>query len=466
MASNRYISTRCDRKVIGFQEAVLTGLAEDGGLILPQSIPRIGKSEISKWRKLSYPELACEIMSLFIDQEEIPKSDLRELVHRSYQKFRNSEIVPTVPVGPLYIVELFHGPTLAFKDIALQFLGNLFEYILANLGGELNLLGATSGDTGSAAIHGVRGKSNIQIFIMHPDGKISPIQKKQMTTVLDPNVFNLAINGSFDDGQRIMKEIFSDQVFKNKYCLGTVNSVNWARVMAQIVYYFYSSFRVQEISGCDKVQFSVPTGNFGDIFAGYLAKAMGGPIHRLILATNENNILSNFFNTGDYRKGEVQQTLSPSMDIQVASNFERYLYYRLDGDTAAVREILNNFEKEGRIEITGTDPCFAAGEANQQNTLKTITDYHHNHDYLLDPHTAVGAAVGERFSTEEFPTICLATAHPAKFPEAIKKALGSNLAYHPILAEIMEKPSRCLRLPANRKAVQDFIANTLSSQVE
>ena len=439
----------------------MMGLADDGGLLLPARIPQ--PERLDQWSSLSYAELATEIFSQFVG-DEIPRQDLQRLVAASYQCFRHPEIVPTVQVGSLHVLELFHGPTLAFKDVALQFLGNLFEYILERRGGELNLLGATSGDTGSAAIHGVRGKRHIRIFIMHPSGRVSPIQERQMTTVLDENVHNLALTGSFDDGQRILKEIFSDLAFKRKYRLGAVNSVNWARVLAQIVYYFYAAFRTREQTGAATVQFCVPTGNFGDIFAGYLAWRMGAPISRLILATNENNILSRFFKKGIYEKGEVRQTLSPSMDIQVASNFERYLYYRLGEDGAAVRELLRQFEAAGRIELPGCDRQFAAGAADRQATLNTIRDYQSKYDYLLDPHTAVGVAVAERFQVSDSPTICLATAHPAKFPAAIEQALGRDIARHPMIADILRKESRCRQLTADRRAVQGYLESVLVSE--
>ncbi len=430
------------------------GLANDGGLLLPAVIPRV--DDLEAWRCLTYPELAGAITRMFADSE-LPDADLSRLLADSYRHFRHPEIAPTVEVGPIHLLELFHGPTLAFKDIALQFLGNLFEYILERRGGELNLVGATSGDTGSAAIHGVRGKKNIRIFIMHPSGRVSPIQEKQMTTVLDANVHNLGIDGSFDDGQRILKQLFADLPFKRRYRLGAVNSVNWARVLAQIVYYFYAAFRVGKSTGAERVQFCVPTGNFGDIFAGYLAWRMGAPIHRLILATNENDILTRFFATGVYGISDVKSTLSPSMDIQVASNFERYLYYRLREDPAATKRLMNEFSRTGRIKLTDTDPLFHAGAADTEATLEVIARYYHDHQILLDPHSAVGVGVAERFLHRDYPTVCLATAHPAKFPEAIKKAVGENTVHHPIIEKILHLPTRCQRLPACQNAVREYI---------
>ncbi len=460
MHSHNYISTRGSIEPITFEDAVMMGLADDGGLLLPAEIPRL--SSLKSWRQLSYPELAMAIIRLFADGG-LSDGELQRLTADSYRTFSHSQTAPVHKAGPLYILELFHGPTLAFKDIALQFLGNLFEHLLRKRGGELNLLGATSGDTGSAAIHGVRGKDNIRIFVMHPKGRVSLIQEKQMTTVLDENVHNLAIEGSFDDGQRILKNLFSDLDFKRRYSLGAVNSVNWARVLAQVVYYFYAAFRVQEETACDKVQFAVPTGNFGDIFAGYVAFRMGAPIEKLILACNENDILYRFFSTGVYSKGEVKATLSPAMDIQVASNFERYLYYRLAENPEAVRTLMEEFAKTGSVKIPGEDPVFVAGTMDREGTLSAIGRYYRQFGYLLDPHTAVGASVAEGHLRENVPTICLATAHPAKFPDAIRQAVGEDIAKHPLIEEILHLPSQCHDLPAEEDAVRDYVERRIQN---
>ncbi|MBI2438815.1 MAG: threonine synthase, partial [Lentisphaerae bacterium] len=313
-----YISTRGGTQAVDFQTTVLTGLARDGGLFLPESIPDVC-AELSAWAALDYGALAQEVMRRFTD---LPASDLRTLISDSYAAFRHPQVAPVVAVDGVHILELFHGPTLAFKDIALHFLGRLFEYYLARSGRRLNILAATSGDTGSAAIAGVRGRAGLRIFVLYPQGRISPMQELQMTTVPDDNVFCMAVRGSFDDCQNIVKTIFRDLKFRDRYELGAVNSINWARLLAQIVYYFYGVFQVMARTGARAVQVAVPTGNFGDIFAGYLALRMGLPISRLILATNENDSLAGFFSSGIYRRGKVQATLSPSMDIQVASNFE------------------------------------------------------------------------------------------------------------------------------------------------
>lgn len=459
---NRYISTRGGLDAVGFRDTVMTGLAPDGGLLLPECIPDVS-GKLDRWRDLSYPELAVEVLGEFIG-EDLPRPTLENLVSRSYETFRHADIAPVVPVGDLHVLELFHGPTLAFKDFALQFLGQLFEHILHERGTSLTVLGATSGDTGSAAIAGVRGKDDIEVFIMHPHNRVSPIQARQMTTVTDPNVHNIAIEGTFDDGQRILKELFGDLSFKDQCRLGAVNSVNWARVLAQIVYYFHAAFRVCESTGADAVQAAVPTGNFGDIFAGYLAKRMGAPLRRLVLATNSNDILTRFFSTGRYQLGEVHATLSPSMDIQVASNFERYLYYRFDQNPERLTQVMAEFKRTGSLLVDGGDPAFAAGEADDAGTLETIREVYGKHNYLLDPHTAVGVCVARRFPLPDTPTVCLATAHPAKFEEAICRALGDTRARHPIIDALFDLPTRCTVLPAETDAIRAFIRTTLENR--
>ena len=458
-----YISTRGGLEPIGFQDAVLMGLADDGGLLIPESIPDV-RDELDAWRELPYDELAVEVLRQFA--ADIPKSDLRDLAGRTYGAAFGPQVAPTVRLGDLHILELWHGPTLSFKDIALQFLGNLFEYILKRRGGKLNILGATSGDTGSAAIYGVRGRQGINIFIMHPKGRVSPIQERQMTAVLDQNVHNIAIEGSFDDCQRIMKTLDKDLAFKRQYSLGAVNSVNWARVVAQIVYYFHGAFAVQKMSGASRVRFCVPTGNFGDILAGWYAMRMGLPISQLILATNENDILSRFFNSGQYSLGEVHQTLSPAMDIQVASNFERYLYYKVGCDAARLRGLMDQFDAEGslRVEVGEdgvVDPAFVAGAGSGEQSLAAIRKYHEQYDYVLDPHTAVGVSVAEGCGLAGDPVICLATAHPAKFPEAIREATGSDLARHAAIDDLAGLPTRCQILPNDKEAVREYVVEVM-----
>lgn len=455
----RYISTRGRTEPMGFSHAVLAGLAPDGGLLIPEHVPDVS-ARLARWKRLDYTTLAEEIFRLYAD---IPASDLKPMIRDAYSSFDTGEVAPVIPVGGIHVLELFHGPTLAFKDVALQWLGRLFEYIVRQWGARLNILAATSGDTGSAAIYGVRGRRNINIFVMHPYRRVSPIQEKQMTSVLDPNVFNIAVQGTFDDCQAIMKSIFRDLDFKQRYSLGAVNSVNWARVLAQMVYYFYAGLRVLEHSGASQVRFAVPTGNFGDILAGYYAARMGLPIGKLILATNENDILARFFNTGEYRRSEVVRTLSPAMDIQVASNFERYLYYRLGEDPAHVRELMERFDRTGEIRVplrAGTvDPLFVSRSADRAAILDTIRRYYEMHGCLLDPHTAVGVFVAEQFQAVDQPMICLATAHPAKFPEAVFEAVGRDIARHPVVDALRGKPTRCEVLPAEEQAIRDYITS-------
>ena len=455
----KYISTRGGMAPMGFRRAVMTGMAEDGGLLLPRHIPD-ATPKLSAWRALAYPDLAFEVMALYAD---LPSADLRDIVRRSTAAFRHDPIAPVTKAGPVFLLELFHGPTLAFKDIALQFLGRLFEHFMTPSDPWLNILGATSGDTGSAAIHGVRGRERIRIFVMHPQGRVSPTQKRQMTTVLDDNVFNIALEGTFDDCQRIMKALFADVPFKRRHALGSVNSINWARVLAQMVYYFHAAFRVMDRTGADRVRFAVPTGNFGDILAGFLAARMGLPIDRLVLATNENDVLTRFFHSGEYRSTAVVPSLSPSMDIQVASNFERYLYYRLDEDAAAVTRLMDAFARSGRLCVAPLpdgrmDDRIVAGAADSRETLRAIRAYYEQWDCLVDPHTAAGLAVAERHLDDAAPMICLATAHPAKFGEAIERALGENIARHPVIDRLDKLPERCDRLPATESAVRAYIA--------
>ncbi len=458
----QYLSTRGGIAPIPFSEAVMMGLAEDGGLLLPRTIPRIGGETFNSWQKLTYPELAFEVMSRFVD--DIPSSNLKDIINRSYATFTAEEVTPLVHKGGLHILELFHGPTLAFKDVALQFLGNLFEYLLAKNQSVLNILGATSGDTGSAAIYGVRGKDRINIFILHPYQRVSEIQEKQMTTVLDENVFNIAIRGSFDDGQTIIKKIFRDIEFKNTFNLGAVNSINWARILAQVTYYIYSCLHVAMHEKDSAVDFAIPTGNFGDIFAGFIAKKIlpAGTIRQLVLATNENDILTRFVNDGDYSLGEVKMTSSPSMDIQAASNFERYLYYLVDSDSARTRELMEEFTQNGKIDLSSyrdqIHRDFVAASVSDSQISETIRSFHHEHNYVLDPHTAVGVKAAQQYKTAGVPMVCLATAHPAKFGAVVEEAISTSVDMPDCLSGITDKPARCELMSADMKEIQEFVA--------
>ena len=459
----KYISTRGGIKPIGFQDAVMMGLARDGGLLLPQSLPSIDDKVLELWKNLPYQSLALQVLSLFVD--DIPGRDLEELIEHSYSSFSNPQVTPLKQVGQQYVLELFHGPTLAFKDVALQLLGNLFEYILKKSDSNLNIIGATSGDTGSAAIYGVRGKKGINIFILHPHGRTSPIQALQMTTVTDANVFNIAIRGTFDDAQAIVKKIFGDLEFRDKHHLASINSINWARVLAQVVYYVYSYCKLWK-HGYDSVDFSVPTGNFGDIFAGFIAKRLlpKGCINRLILATNENDILSRFVSGGDYSTtGPVKPTHSPSMDIQVASNFERYLYYLRDENPVQVKDDMESFTETGKLDLSkyksrvGED--FLSRRVSEEETIATIGMVYKEHGYLLDPHTAVGFRAAMELGSSDRPVICLATAHPGKFSEAVQKATGQVVELPKALASLENLPNRCETMDADIDLIKEFVRN-------
>ena len=454
----RYISTRGGIAPITFKDAVMMGLASDGGLLLPQSYPTVSGEQLESWRKFTYQELAFEIISLYVD--DIPADCLKTLINRSYSTFTHPEVTPLIKKNGVYILELFHGVTLAFKDVALQFLGNLFEYILAERKQTMNIIGATSGDTGSAAIHGVRGKSGISIFILHPHGKTSAVQALQMTSVTDANVHNIALHGTFDDCQDMVKQFFGDLEFKEKYSLGAVNSINWARVLAQVVYYFYAWLRVTDSSAAP-VHFSVPTGNFGDIFAGYVARRMGLPADKLLLATNENNILTRCINSSDYSLGEVVATVSPSMDIQVASNFERYLFHLFAGNVDRLKRAFSELKENGRISFTPDEMIqvredFCSASVDQDATVRTIRDFYTETGYLLDPHSAVGVKAALDLLQPDSLRICLATAHPAKFSETVERSLGFQPPPPESVKELYGKPTRCEIMEADIDKVREF----------
>ena len=439
---------------MSFTEAVLTGLAPDGGLLLPERFPDI-RDELPGWRGLSYVELAQRVFRLYAD--DIPAADLDAIVADAFSAFDHPEIVPLKELGEFRVLELFHGPTLSFKDVALQVLGRLFEYILQRSGGALNIMGATSGDTGSAAIHGVRGRRNINIFVLYPNGRVSPLQELQMTTVRDANVHCLAIDGSFDDCQAILKAMFGDLAFKRRYRLGAVNSMNWARVLAQMSYYLHACLQ------CDRPPaFAVPTGNFGNIFAGLAVREMGVPIERFVLATNDNDILARFFQTGVYRRGEVHHTISPSMDIQVASNFERFLYLRFAGDAERVTSFMADFARDGEARLDdgrAVGEGIAAVAVDTEATVATISDVHKRYGYVVDPHTAVGIAAASKVGVVgNAPLVCMAAAHPAKFPETVGHAIAeTDAARHPRLDRLDTADARRTELPADRAAVMAYV---------
>ena len=447
----QYVSTRGGVQPVNFEQALLEGQAEDGGLFLPERYPQL----TDKWdslKNLSFSELALEIVSLYATDVDVDA--LRTILRDAFATFDDADVAPLVQIEDLHVLELFHGPTLAFKDVALQVLGRLFEHVLSQHNQVMNILGATSGDTGSAAIAGVRGRDGIGIFIMFPDGRTSRLQELQMTTVREKNVHCLAIDGSFDDCQRILKAIFNDIEFKRRARLGAVNSINWARIMVQIVYYVYATLRYDE-----PVTFSVPTGNFGNILSAVLAMRMGAPIRRLVLGTNENDILARFFASGKIQRGAVQQTLSPSMDIQVASNLERFIYLYLDGDSEQLVQFMHGFAEHNHATLSQNghvDATIDARRIDTDETIATIRKTWERYGYLVDPHTAVGIAAAAHTDSEG-PVVCLATAHPAKFPSAVNQAIGNARAQHPRLQVLDEKHARKVKLPADQQEVRSYI---------
>ena len=450
----KYVSTRGGVSPVRFKDAVMMGLASDGGLMVPDAVPDVS-AKLQNWSRLTYPELAFEVIRVFSD--DINEDVLKRMTEESYAGFGHTDVAPLRGVGSLHVLELFHGPTLAFKDFALQFLGELFSHILLERGQTLNILGATSGDTGSAAIHAMRGRPGIRVLIMFPDGRTSPLQELQMTTVLDDNIFNLAVDGSFDDCQQLLKSVFNDLQFKQAFSLGAVNSVNWARVLAQVVYYFWAWYQLR----CPAVfDVTVPTGNFGNIFAGYLAKKMGLPLGRLNLATNDNDILARFFRSGVYERGPVHFSLSPAMDIQVASNFERYLYFQLGGDAEGVKTFMSGFQdsQTSTLEhLHGDFDWFQAGAVTDAETVATIEKVFDQFGYLADPHTAVGIAIAEQYQRDDVPMVAVATAHPAKFVEAVEQALPHTPNHHPTLQALAGKETRRYDLDASEASLKTFI---------
>lgn len=423
-----YTSTRGQSKNLGFSEAVSEGLAPDGGLYVPASIPDIS-GKLPEWGGLSYADLCFEFLKIFAT--DIPEADLREIISASYTKFDDPRIAPLTKFSDdLYLLELYHGPTLAFKDFALQLMGSLYEYLLSKSGRKINVLGATSGDTGSAAINGLLGKKNVNIFILYPEGRISPLQERQMTCTGAENVFPIAIRGTFDDAQSIVKSLFGDLDFKAQWNLSAVNSINLARILAQCVYYIYAWLQLPAQKR-GNVEFIVPTGNFGNVFAGWLAHKAGLPVKKFRVATNQNDILYRLFNSGVYEVSEVSPSCAPSMDIQVASNFERFIYYFTNGDTAKVREIMSAFKRDGKwvFEDFRADD-FCASRMSDGEIATTIAEVYKKYGKVIDPHTACAFKDISGNTTK----IVLSTAHAAKFPQLIESVLG----IHPT-AESLER---------------------------
>lgn len=451
----RYLSTRGKTPPLAFDQAVLTGLAPDGGLLLPECIPWLG-DRLNEFAATSYVDFCTR----FTDHFGSPDLDLSPLIRRAYSAFDAPQVVAVKELDEVSLLELFHGPTLAFKDVALQFLGHLFETLLERSSRQLNILGATSGDTGSAAIHAVSGRASMRIFMLYPRGRVSRLQERQMTTVNSPNVSCLSVEGSFDDCQRLVKTLFADLTFKEAYSLGAVNSVNWARILAQAVYYGYAALGIGRGAAIVPV---VPTGNFGNIFSGYLAMRMGFPISRLVLATNENDILARFFSSGVYRRGAVRATSSPSMDIQSASNIERFLYYLFDADGERVTWFMDRFNSRGEASLEPRErdhlsDAILGIRVDEQEMRETIKTVFERHDYTLDPHSAVGVAAAHKLGQQlgSASRVCLATAHPAKFPETIKEVTG-HVATHPKLAGLAERQGQATEIPAKLEVLKAHI---------
>lgn len=463
----KFISTRLSAPTLSFEDMIFQGLATDGGLYIPDFLPQFDDKKISELKKLDYQELFFEVTRYFVDGE-IPGEDYKKIIKNSYQNFSHQAIAPLNQLSAnIFLLELFHGPTLAFKDFALQFLGNLLDYFLQKNGKKIAIIGATSGDTGSAAIQGCKACKNAQIFILHPHKKVSEIQRKQMTTVVADNVFNLAVEGNFDDCQAMVKKMFADQNFLKGKKMVAINSINFARIMAQIVYYFYAGLRL----GADKnpVSFVVPTGNFGDIYAGFLAKRMGLKINKLVVATNANDILVRFLNHNDYRKEKLVDTISPSMNIQVSSNFERLLFdaHKSQKSEEKLADLMSEFERVGALKVSEEvlktiQKDFCGFVCDDENTQKTIGKIFDKTGEILDPHSAIGVNVAEKFIGDKNyfgePVISLATAHPAKFPESVIKSGAPKPELPSFLKDLDSQEEKFSVIKNSLTDIQQFIA--------
>ena len=451
----KYISTRNSSESLPFEKVFIKGLADDGGLFLPEKDYKFDEKDLSKLQSMSYYELATEIVHKFTG-DFIEKDNLYELVKRSYSSFRSEEVVKLRKVGNFNILELFHGPTLAFKDIAMQLIGNFYEYYLLKNENFINIIVATSGDTGAAAIDAIKRKKNLNIFVLHPHNRISSVQRRIMCTVKEKNVFNIAIKGNFDDCQNLVKAMFVDQNFSKKINMSGVNSINWARIIAQTVYYFFCFFSLKS----KKLNFSVPTGNFGDIYAGYLAKKMGLPIDKLIVATNQNDILHRAISKGDYTSKKVSETFSPSMDIQLASNFERLIFEIQGCNSDKTKNIMakvkeNNYKLD-ETSLNKINKDFLSEKLNEDETINEIKEVFKNHSIVLDPHTAIGYGVAKKLKQDNN-CVILSTAHPSKFPEAIKNALGKNEELPPELRNVLKEEEKFEIIENSLDQVKNYI---------
>jgi len=456
----RYVSTRGEAPALGFTDVLLTGLARDGGLYVPEEWPQFDSDKIRRFVGKPYADVAYEVIHPFV-AGEIADDDLRAMIASAYATFDHSTVAPLVQLAPgHFVLELFHGPTLAFKDVAMQLLARMMDHTLAATGRRATIVGATSGDTGGAAIEAFRGRDNVDVFILFPHGRVSPVQQRQMTTVGDANVHAIAVDGTFDDCQTLLKAMFNDFAFRERVALSGVNSINWARIVAQIVYYFTAAVA---LGGPErKLSFCVPTGNFGDIFAGYAARRMGLPIDRLVVATNVNDILHRTLETGRYEMRGVVPTTAPSMDIQISSNFERLLFEAYGRDAGAVRGLMAGLQQAGAFTIADGPLAairaeFAAGRADEAETARTIGDIRVRTGYTLDPHSAIGVSVGEAMAGSLDMIVTLATAHPAKFPDAVEAACGVRPGLPERLSDLMKRDEHFTRLPNDLAEIEGFI---------
>jgi len=457
----KYFSTRNKNLNFSFKDVFLRGLAPDGGLFIPQKLKIYNNSELKELSKLKYTDLATEIISNFC-ASDIDKSKLKALIEKAYKSFDSKDIVTIKKIGNLNLLELYHGPTLAFKDIAMQVIGNIYNQFNSTDKKTVNIIVATSGDTGSAAISALGGKSNINVFVLHPHNKISNIQRKIMTTIGSSNVYNIAIKGSFDDCQKIVKDMFNENEFREKINMSGVNSINWARIICQIVYYFYAAFKFNN----KKISFAVPTGNFGDIYSGYIAKKMGLGIDKLIVATNENDILQKVINTGEYKPGQVKPSLSPSMDIQISSNFERLLFDIVNEDDKRVSSLMNDLSSKGffklnkeEVEIIKKDFC--AEKINDKDTLSIIKEIDSKSNFIIDPHTATAVGAAKKINNLSN-TVILGTAHPYKFLETVKMATGKDVQTPIQLSKIVDKKEKYDILENNISKIKNYILEKIA----
>jgi threonine synthase len=457
----KYISTRNSSKEYSFEEVFIKGLADDGGLFVPKFLKKFSSEELFSISKLSYQDIAKEIIHPFIG-DFMPKNELSAIINKSYSAFRKKNVIDIISIGDKKVLELFHGPTLAFKDIAMQLLGNFYEYYLKKNNKNINIIVATSGDTGAAAIDSIKGKKGINIFVLHPNNKVSKVQRKLMTTVKEKNVFNMAIEGNFDDCQNLVKSMFSDKKFSNTINMSGVNSINWARIIAQAVYYFYSYFLIRDKK---PVNFSVPTGNFGDVYAGYLSKKMGLPINKLIVATNQNDILHRAIFNGKYQLENVSQTISPSMDIQVASNFERLIYDLTNCDGLETRNIMEKIKKEGKYIISKNKlekikEDFLSTSMSDSEVLDVIKEVYERYEIILDPHSAIGFGALNNIKLDGN-SVVLATAHPCKFPDAVNSSIKIKPSLPKELKYILEEKENYNVFPNNLAEIKKYIIDNI-----